>query len=121
MRRTPPMKQQRGIAAITALLVVAIATILASELAWELHIDIQRSEAMLLRNQAIQGALGAELLAAYTLRLDYDEDEKNNQHCDYPGELWDQEITIPFEGGTIRGKITDAQGRFNLNNIIENW
>ena len=119
MRRTSPVKRQRGIAAITALLVVAIATVLASELAWELYIDIQRSEAMLLRNQAIQAALGAELLAAYTLRLDYDEDVENNQHCDYPGELWDQEITIPFEAGTIRARITDAQGRFNLNNIIE--
>jgi general secretion pathway protein K len=110
--------RQRGIAAITALLVVAIATILAAELAWELHMDIQRSEAMLLRNQAMQFAFGAELMAADGLRKDFEADAEDNQHCDYPGEGWDEEITLPFEGGTVRGKITDMQGRFNLNNLI---
>jgi len=112
--------QQRGIAAITALLVVAIATILAAELAWDLHVDIQRTESMLLRNQAIQFAIGAELMAADGLRKDYESDTEDNQHCDYPGEGWDEEITMPFEGGTVRGKITDMQGRFNLNNLLIN-
>jgi len=118
-QRHPP-KQQRGIAAITALLVVAIATILAAELAWDLHVDIQRTESMLLRNQAIQFAIGAELMAADGLRKDYESDAEDNQHCDYPGEGWDEEITLPFEGGTVRGKITDLQGRFNLNNLLVN-
>jgi general secretion pathway protein K len=110
--------RQQGIAAITALLVVAIATILATELAWELYMDIQRSEAMLLRNQAMQFAYGAELMAADGLRKDFEADDEDNQHCDYPGEGWDEEITLPFEGGMVRGKITDMQGRFNLNNLI---
>ncbi len=115
-----PPSRQHGIAAITALLVVAIATVLAAELAWELHVDIQRTESMLLRNQAIQFALGAELMAADGLRKDFESDEKDNQHCDYPGEGWDEEITLPFEGGMVRGKITDMQGRFNLNNLLKN-
>lgn len=118
--RRHPSIRQRGIAAVTALLVVAIATVLAAELAWELHVDIQRTESMLLRNQAIQFALGAELMAADGLRKDFESDEENNQHCDYPGEGWDEEITLPFEGGTVRGKITDMQGRFNLNNLLVN-
>ncbi|MAF83348.1 MAG: type II secretion system minor pseudopilin GspK [Gammaproteobacteria bacterium] len=109
---------QHGIALITALLVVAITTILAAELAWELHVDIQRSESLLLRNQAIQFARGAELMAADGLRKDYENDTEDNQHCDYPGEGWDEEITLPFEGGTVRGKITDMQGRFNLNELV---
>jgi len=117
--RYPPDRQQ-GIAAITALLVVAIATMLAADLAWELHVDMQRTESMLMRDQAIQFALGAELMAADGLRKDYEGDAEDNQHCDYPGEGWDEEITLPFEGGTVRGKITDMQGRFNLNNLIEN-
>ncbi len=115
-----PPNRQSGIAAITALLVVAIATILAAELAWELHVDIQRTESMLSRNQAIQFALGAELMAADGLQKDYENDAENNQHCDYPGEGWDEEIALPFEGGTIRGKITDMQGRFNLNELVVN-
>ena len=113
-----PPARQRGIAAVTALLVVALATILAAELAWEVYVDIQRSESMMLRSQAIQFALGAELMAADGLRKDYESDAENNQHCDYPGEGWDEEINLPFEGGTIRGKITDMQGRFNLNNLV---
>lgn len=80
--------------------------------------DIQRSESMLLRNQAMQFAYGAELMAADGLRKDFEADAEDNQHCDYPGEGWDEEITLPFEGGTVRGKITDMQGRFNLNNLI---
>jgi general secretion pathway protein K len=115
-----PTDRQQGIAAITALLVVAIATMLAAELAWELHVDIQRTESMLMREQAIQFAFGAELMAIDGLRKDYDNDTEDNQHCDYPGEGWDEEISLPFEGGTVRGKITDMQGRFNLNNLIEN-
>ncbi len=117
-RRPTPARRQRGIAAVTALLVVAIATVLATDLAWELHVDIQRSESMLLRDQAIQFALGAELMAADGLRKDFDNDAEDNQHCDYPGEGWDEEIMLPFAGGTVRGKITDMQGRFNLNNLL---
>jgi len=115
-----PAKRQRGIAAVTALLVVAIATVLAAELAWDLHVDIQRSESMLLRNQAIQFALGAEMMAADGLLKDYESDAEDDEFCDYPGEGWDEEITLPFEGGTVRGKITDLQGRFNLNNLVTN-
>jgi len=118
IRLRQPPDRQRGIAAITALLVVAIATVLAAELAWELHVDIQRSETMLLRNQAIQFALGAELMAADGLRKDYESDAEDNEYCDYSGEGWDEEITLPFDGGTVRGKITDLQGRFNLNNLL---
>jgi general secretion pathway protein K len=114
--RTPT--RQRGMVLITALLVIAIATVLAAELAWELHVDIQRSETILLRNQAIQFARGAELMAAHALRKDYENDSEDNQACDYPDEGWGDEMTLPFEGGTIRGKITDLQGRFNLNELL---
>ena len=108
---------QSGIAAITALLVVALATMLAADLAWELHLDIRRSESLLLRNQAKQFALGAEIMAIEALRQDYEEDREANEFCDYPGEGWDTELSLPFEGGTVRGQLIDMQGRFNLNNL----
>ena len=114
------VRTQSGIAAITALLVVALATMLAADLAWELHLDIRRSESMLLRNQAKQFALGAEIMAMEALRQDFEEDREDNAFCDYPGEGWDTEMTLPFEGGTVRGQISDMQGRFNLNNLAPN-
>jgi len=113
-------QRQSGIAAITALLVVALATMLAADLAWELHLDIRRSESLLLRNQAQQFALGAEIMAIEALRQDFEDDREANEFCDYPGEGWDTEMTLPFEGGTVRGQITDIQGRFNLNNLAPN-
>lgn len=109
--------RQRGVAAITALLVVALATMLAADLAWELHLDIRRSEANLLHNQAMQFAIGAEIMAVEALRNDFLDDQEANEFCDYPGEGWDTETTLPFEGGTVRGQLTDMQGRFNLNNL----
>jgi general secretion pathway protein K len=111
------MGRQSGIAAVTALLVVALATMLAADLAWELHLDIRRSESLLLRNQAKQFALGAEIMAMEALSQDFEDDKEANEFCDYPGEGWDTEMSLPFEGGTVRGQISDQQGRFNLNNL----
>jgi len=109
--------RQRGIAAITALLVVALATILAADLAWELYLDIRRSESALLHNQARQFALGAEIMAADALRQDFESDAEDNEFCDYADERWATELTLPFEGGTVRGRLTSLQGRFHLNNL----
>ena len=111
-------KRQRGIAAITAILVVAIATMLAVNLAWELNLDIRRTEALLLHSQARQFAIGAEMIAAETLRDDFDDDAEDDELCDYYGENWDTELALPFEGGSVRGRLTDMQGRFNLNNLM---
>ena len=53
--------RQNGVAAITAILVVALASILAVDLAWEMTLDIRRTENMLLRDQAKQIALGRRI------------------------------------------------------------
>ncbi len=110
--------QQRGVAVLTAILVVAMATILAVELAWDLNLDIRRTENLLLHAQARQFALGAELLAADALRTDYENDIEDGGACDYLEEDWNTELALPFEGGSVRGRLTDLQGRFNLNNLI---
>jgi general secretion pathway protein K len=112
------MFRQRGIAAITAILVVALASILAVELAWELNLDIRRTENMLLRDQARQIALGAELMAADELRKDYEKDAENELFCDDLTERWNTDLIFPVDGGTVRGKLSGMQGRFNLNNLI---
>jgi general secretion pathway protein K len=112
--------RQHGIAAITAVLVVALATILAVNLAWELNLDIRRTEVLLQHTQARQFALGAEMIAANALQTDFENDLEDEEQCDYPGEDWDRELALPFEGGSVRGRLTDMQGRFNLNNLMLN-
>jgi len=113
------MFRQSGVAAITAILVVALASILAVELAWELNLDIRRTENMLLRDQAIQIALGAELMAADELRKDFEEDAEDQLPCDDLTERWNTDLTFPVDGGTVRGKLSGMHGRFNLNNLID--
>ena len=112
--------RQSGVAAITAILVVALASILAVELAWEMNLDIRRTENMLLRDQAVQIALGAEIMATDELRKDFEDDAENQEFCDDLTERWNTDLTFPVDGGTVRGKLSGMQGRFNLNNLIFN-
>jgi general secretion pathway protein K len=110
-------QKQRGIAAITALLVVTIATVLAVELAWELNLNVRRTERLFLRDQATQIALGAEIWAMDILHDDIKEGGENS--ADFLDENWAQNIpAIPIEGGSVDGFIEDLQGRFNLNNLV---
>lgn len=105
--------QQRGIAVLTAMLVVAIATILAVELLWGTSLDLRRAQNMLERDQAIQIARGMEILAAELLR-----DDAENSDFDNLNERWAEEYGFPFEGGNVVGRLDDMQGRFNLNSLI---
>jgi len=63
-RRVSPRRRDSGIAVITAMLVVAIATVLAVEIAWETTLDLRRTEGLLSREQAQQFGYGAEAYAA---------------------------------------------------------
>ena len=51
---------QRGVALVTAILMVAIATTLAAKISWDNQISMRRTEAALNLEQARQLAYGAE-------------------------------------------------------------
>ena len=106
-------RQQRGIAVLTAMLVVAIATILAVELIWGTSLDLRRAQNMLERDQAMQVARGMEILAAELLR-----DDAENSDIDSLTERWAENYGFPFEGGNVVGRLDDMQGRFNLNSLV---
>ena len=59
---TPQQQNQRqnGVALITAMLVVAMATLIAANLVWDQHLQMRRTESMLAQEQARQYALAAE-------------------------------------------------------------
>lgn len=106
--------RQRGVAVITALLVVALATMLVAAALADFQLDVRRTEAALYSEQAQMYALGAEAWATLILAEDA---EDNN--VDHPGEVWATDIPpLPIEGGSVDGYITDLQGRFNVNNLI---
>ena len=113
--RLPSPTKQRGVAILTAILVVAVGTIIAVDLVWQSALDQRRTAAALAADQSLMFALGAEAWAADILRQDL----VDSPDSDHLGELWATELPpLPFEGGVIAGRIEDLQGRFNLNNLI---
>jgi general secretion pathway protein K len=111
----PSSHKQRGVAILTALLVVAVGTIIAVDLVWQSTLDQRRTAAALAADQSLMFALGAEAWVADVLRQDL----VDSPDSDHLGELWATDtVPLPFEGGVIAGRVEDLQGRFNLNNLI---
>lgn len=108
-------RQQRGVALITAVLIVALATILATQIGFDSALEQRRSAGVLLLDQAFEVGLGAEAWAASYLK---DDVAKSTE--DHLAENWATPIPpIPIEGGFIEGQMEDLQGRFNLNNLVD--
>ena len=106
---------QRGVAVLTAMLVVTVGTILAVNLLWESTLDQRRAQSALVADQGLMLALGAEAWAADILRQDLVDSDVS----DHLGEEWAFELPpLPVDGGMITGRLEDLQGRFNLNNLI---
>jgi general secretion pathway protein K len=112
MMRAPP--RQRGVALITAVLIVALGTMLAVSVFFRGYLDQRRSATLFALDQAYEVALGAEAWAADFLRQDRQESE-----TDHLGENWAKPLPpLPLDdGGTVEGRLEDMQGRFNVNNL----
>lgn len=105
----------RGVALITAMLITAVATVVAANLAWDNALDVRRTMSMLNRDQAMQVALGAESWVSSILKQDAADTD-----TDHLGEIWASEMPgLPIEGGEVFGSVVDLQGRFNLNNLVD--
>ena len=104
----------KGVAVITALLIMALVTTLAYSLEWDNSLDLRRTIVMLNHDQAIQVALGAESWIQSILRQDLEDSD-----ADHLGEIWASELPgLPIDGGDVFGDIEDLQGRFNINNLL---
>ena len=110
-----PRASQRGVALVTAVLVVALGTIIAVNLMWQGTLDLRRAEAALAADQGLMYVQGAEAWAADILRQDL----VDSPESDHLGEQWAFELPpLPVDGGAIVGRLEDLQGRFNLNNLV---
>jgi len=107
-------RYQHGVALITALLVVALATIAAVAMATRQQLDIRRTGSLLHGEQAYSYVLGAESWAQVVLARDLRE-----SGIDTLEEDWSTQPPVSFvEGGSVFGRIIDLQGRFNVNNLV---
>jgi len=108
--------RQAGIAVLTAILVVAIATVLAVNLLWQTSVGLNRTENLLLQDQARQYNLGAEEFAKFGLAEDARDDGPGGTDTTF--ENWAKPLAFEVEAGTLEGYLQDQQGRFNLNGLI---
>jgi general secretion pathway protein K len=107
--------KNKGIALITAMLIVAITGIISSNLLWDNILSTRKTMSTLNRDQAIQVAIGAENWIKQILKQD-----AINSTTDHLNELWAKKLPkLPIDGGDISGEIIDLQSRFNINNIIQ--
>jgi general secretion pathway protein K len=104
----------RGVALITAILITALATAVATGLMWDTTLDMRRTTVGLYRDQAVQVALGAEDWLELILKQDLEDNQ-----TDHLGEIWAAELPgLPIDGGELFGAVEDLQGRFNVNNLV---
>lgn len=108
------MRSQTGVALITAMLIVALATMLTGAAVWDYHLDQRRTESLLFTELAINYSVGAE---GWSARILIEDAEDGN--VDHPDEVWATNLPpLPIDGGSVDGALVDLQGRFNLNNLV---
>jgi general secretion pathway protein K len=106
--------RQRGLAVITAVLIVAIIATIAAYLGLGQQVWLRQTENLVERAQA--DSLRQAALDWVAMLLTRDASQNKTDHL---GELWAKQLPpLPAEGGMIAVKIRDAQERFNLNNLL---
>lgn len=110
-------KTQKGVALVVVLLIVALVSIIATELSQNLQRETRRSANVIDQMQAKRYALGAEGLALAVLQ----QQVKDSPKRDDLDQAWaTQGVVYPVEGGSLTGVIKDKNQCFNLNSVVEN-
>ncbi len=106
---------QRGVALLTAILVLTLAVIAATSISSNHQLSIRRTENIVFGSQVWSYLHGGEAWAKVVLARDLD--DKNSY--DHSSEAWATQLpALPLPGGYISGKIEDEQGKINLNNLL---
>ena len=108
--------QEKGVALITVMLILALATILAVSMSSRQQLDIHRSANVFNFEQAYQYVLGAESWGKQILVRDSKDNKIDSFNDDWAMVL----PALPIEGGQMKGQLEDLQARFNINNLVLN-
>ena len=109
------MKQQQGIALITILVMVALATILAATIAKRQANTADNTAYLMRQNQSLLYAKSAEAFFSELLVDDAD----NAGAVDSLQENWAKPMpAFPVEDGFVSGTLQDESGKFNLNSLV---
>lgn len=109
------IKQQQGIALITILMMVALATILAATIAKRQAYTAESTAYLMRQNQSLLYAKSAEAFFAELLK----DDAENAAEVDHLQENWAQPMpAFPVDDGFVSGVLSDESGKFNLNALL---
>ncbi len=110
------MNRQRGVAAVTAILIVAVAAAAAATM-------LAQQSAMVDRTLMVAGRAQADLYAQAGVdwaRGVLAEDARTAKDVDTLNEGWAQPIAaLPVDRALVAGSIVDEQGKLNLNNLVK--
>lgn len=109
------MKDQQGIALITILVMVALATILAATIARHQNNTAENTAYLMRQNQSLLYAKSAEAFFSELLV----QDAQDSAQVDHLAETWAKPMpAFPVEDGYVSGVLQDESGKFNLNNLV---
>ena len=107
---------QRGIALLTILVMVALATILAATIAKRQTNTSENTGYLMRQDQSLLYAKSAEAFFSELLI----QDSENGGNIDHLQENWAKPMpAFPVEDGFISGRLLDESGKFNLNNLLK--
>ncbi len=109
--------RQRGVALLTAVVLVALATVVAAAIAFDTALTTRRSGGAAAQDQAVLIAGAAEAFAAQVLVSALGD----GSSVIHPAQPWAQPIG-PVEalpGAALQASMSDLQGRFNLNSLVD--
>lgn len=105
-------RNNKGVALVTVLLIVALCTVLASQMTGRLVLQMQRTSNQVFNQQAYWYAMGAEAFAQRVLLTSF----KGEADITHLKQQWAQgKTSYPVDFGEISGEISDLQSCFNLN------
>lgn len=107
---------EQGIALLTILIMVALATILAATIAKRQSNTAENTGYLMRQNQSLLYAKSAEAFFSELLI----QDSENAGNLDHLQESWAKPIpSFLVEDGAVSGRLIDDSGKFNLNNLVK--
>jgi general secretion pathway protein K len=108
--------KQSGVALVVAMLIVAIATIVATQIFYQQQINIRRTLNHIQAEQLYQLFISVETWEKVILK----EDLTKNQF-DYWGDSWAQTLPVfDADNAIVKAQLVDEQSCFNINNLVLN-
>ncbi|MBT8422748.1 MAG: general secretion pathway protein GspK [Gammaproteobacteria bacterium] len=118
---------QRGVALITAILMVAIATALAAKMVWDNQLSMRRTQSNINMETAKEIALSAETAAIAVLKnlggdVGHSKPELNEFNTQFFGVVTvdEPDSDEPIEIGQFYGIAVPANSRININDLVAN-